>query len=118
MPAPPAASLVAPANRSARAPSSAAPQDFASGLAAPPQRREEKLGTGHGAREWSVVNIVAFERATAYPQFTRQLEYDTYANLVRSGVIPSPAAAPARRPRPFPSNPDGEGYVPDPPYDR
>jgi hypothetical protein len=79
---------------------------------APPAPRDDKLGTGHGAREWSVVNIVSFERATTYPQFVRQIEYDTYANLVASGVI-TPLAA--NHPRPFPTTPDGAGYVPDPP---
>ena len=78
------------------------------------QRRSEKLGTAHGAREWSVVATTAFERATAYPQSVRQIEYDTYANLVAAGVIPRWRQEP-RHPRPFPTNPDGAGYVPDPP---
>jgi hypothetical protein len=75
-------------------------------------RREEKLGTGHGAREWSAVTAVAFQRATAAPLFTRQIEYDTFANLAALGVIRPPPAI-GRRPRPFPSS--GAGYVPDPP---
>jgi hypothetical protein len=74
----------------------------------------EKLGTGHGAREWSVTYTVPFERATAYPQLIRRIEYDTYDNLVASGVIRRPWDG-GHRPRPFPSNPDGSGYVPDPP---
>ena len=82
--------------------------------AAPERRAEEKLGTGHGAREWSAVTTVAFERATPYPQLIRRIEYDSYANLVASGVIP-PERSPGRRPRPFPSSP---GYVPDPPGER
>jgi hypothetical protein len=75
---------------------------------------DEKLGTAHGAREWSVVNTTTFVRATNYPQSVRQIEYDTYANLVACGVIPLPRYD-DHRPRPFPVNPDGEGYVPDPP---
>lgn len=75
-------------------------------------RREEKLGTAHGAREWSMVTTVAFERATAYPQLIRQIEYDSYRNLVALGVIPQPTYS-TRPPRPFPSS--GGGYVPDPP---
>lgn len=85
------------------------------GSAPPPAvrtRPEEKLGTGHGAREWSVVTTVAFERATSYPQLIRQIEYDTYDNLAALGVIRR-APDPGRRPRPFPSS--GAGYVPDPP---
>jgi hypothetical protein len=77
------------------------------------QRREEKLGTGHGAREWSEARVVPFQRATRYPQFIRRIEYDTHANLVASGVI-QPSWA-GRRPRPFPANGDGVGYAPDPP---
>jgi hypothetical protein len=86
--------------------------------AAPPPlaraRPQEKLGTGHGAREWSVVTTVAFERATAYPQVIRQIEYDTYDNLAALGVI-RPPPDPGRRPRPFPAPGPGAGYVPDPP---
>ncbi len=76
-------------------------------------RREEKLGTAHGAREWSVVSLTTFERATPWPQAVRQIQYDTRANLVAQGVIPAwpPADHP---PRAFPSTPGG-GFVPDPP---
>jgi hypothetical protein len=80
---------------------------------APPRARpQEKLGTGHGAREWSEVTTVAFERATAYPQAIRQIQYDTYDNLAALGVIRRPPD-PGRPPRPFPRS--GPGYVPDPP---
>lgn len=75
------------------------------------QRREEKLGTGHGARETSVIDMVDFERATAYPQTVLQVEYDSYDNLVAAGVI---RPGEGHRPRPFPSG-DGAGFVPDPP---
>jgi hypothetical protein len=88
----------------------------ASAEAPPPARarREEKLGTGHGVREWSVATVVTFERATSYPQFIRQIEYDTYDNLAAIGVIRRPPDT-GRRPRPFPSSGAGAGYVPDPP---
>ena len=75
-------------------------------------RREERLGTAHGQREWSAVTQTEFERATSQPQLIRRIEYDTYANLVAAGVIRRPPPPePDRRPRPFPS----QGYVPDPP---
>ncbi len=93
-------------------PSLAAPADSSVG-AAIASRREEKLGTAHGAREWSVVNTTTFDRATPYPQSLQRIEYDTYANLVASGAIP-PSAHAQRRPRPFPLNPDGAGFAPDP----
>ncbi len=75
------------------------------------QRPAEKLGTAHGAREWSLVHDVAFERATSYPISIRQVEYDTFDNLVAAGVIP-PSPYGEHRPRPFPG---GAGFVPDPP---
>ena len=76
--------------------------------------RDERLGTAHGAREWSEVRIEPFERATPYPQFTREIEYDSYAHLVAAGVIPAYGEA-RPHPRPFPQSPDSGPYVPDPP---
>ncbi|HEY1752921.1 MAG TPA: hypothetical protein VGG29_16810 [Caulobacteraceae bacterium] len=84
--------------------------------AAAPERREEKLGTGHGAREWSVMTIEPFERATSYPQYRQEIAYDTRANLVAMGVIPVRRDG-ERRPRPFPSSGAEPGFVPDPPFD-
>jgi hypothetical protein len=89
----------------------AAPSDKASGYAEN-SRRDEKLGTAHGAREWSETQVASFERATSYPMFTTQIEYNTYDNLVASGVIPSWRYG-ERQPRPFPSDVDGQ-FVPDP----
>ena len=77
----------------------------------------EKLGTAHGAREWSLSEVVSFVRATPYPQTIRQIEYDTYDNLVASGVIPR-GQHEGHGPRAFPRAPHGDGYVPDPPDDR
>jgi hypothetical protein len=79
-------------------------------------RDDEKLGTGHGQREQSVMIIMPFERATPYPQFTQEIAYDTHDNLVAMGVIPAWRYG-ERRPRPFPSSPAGAGFVPDPPGD-
>jgi len=118
-PAPPPAPLNAPPTAGGFAARRAAPAAEAQDRAAAVPRSErpdEKLGTAHGAREWSVVTTVAFERATSYPQYTRQIEYDTYARLAAAGVI-RPYADAERHPRPFPAHPDGEGYVPDPPDD-
>jgi hypothetical protein len=93
----------APASRSRDAVAAAVPPD-------------EKLGTGHGEREQSAIINVAFERATAYPQFTQQIAYDTHDNLVAMGVIPAWRYG-EREPRPFPLSPPGAGFVPDPPDD-
>lgn len=98
-----------PAAPTRAAPPSARDQADVEGIVV--QRRAEKLGTAHGAREWSAVTTVPFERATSYPQQIRRIEYDAYDNLVAAGVIPRPRG-PGRPPRPFP----GEGYVPDLPY--
>jgi hypothetical protein len=103
-------------------PPSISPPASAADMAAPEpsqtvveaERRDERLGTAHGPRETSVVEMVDFVRATPYPQFTRQIEYDTHDNLVASGVIPGPRDG-GHRPRPFPLSPDESGFVPDPP---
>jgi len=114
-----AKSLGAPLAEPAPPPASAA-QRAAGGFGAPSsvvaeaERRDERLGTAHGAREWSTVTMVDFERATSYPQFVRQIDYDTRDHLVAMGVIPS-WRAPQHRPNPFPSNAGDEGFVPDPP---
>jgi hypothetical protein len=104
--------IPAPSARSA--PASPAARAGSSDAMAAAERRSEKLGTGHGTREWSVTYTVPFERASAYPQLIRRIEYDTFENLVASGVIRRPWDG-DRRPRAFPLTPDGRGYVPDPP---
>lgn len=70
--------------------------------------RQEKLGTGHGQREWSAAREVAFERESSTPYEVVTLSYDSYPNLAAMGVIPHPWHAP-HDPEPFPI-----GFVPDP----
>jgi hypothetical protein len=90
-----------------------APQSapYSRGDGAPEMRREaaaaERLGTGHGRRENSVVQNVAFERATSAPAETITLYYDSYQNLLARGAIREPVPV-APLPRAFP------GFVPDP----
>jgi len=81
--------------------------------AAPPMTRDrdtlakaEKLGTGHGEREYSPTTQTAFERASSQPAEIVQLRYDSYANLVASGIIGGPR--PRVIPDPFP------GFAADP----
>ena len=74
------------------------------GLALPSQ---EVIGTGHGRRETSRVQMVVFERATLAPAETITIYYDSHRNLVVRGVIREPVPV-APLPRPFP------GFVPDP----
>ena len=71
----------------------------------------EKLGTGHGEREYSQVSNTAFNRAQSTPNETISIRYDSHENLVSMGVIPAPYYGSAR-PRPFPNS---FGFVPDPP---
>jgi hypothetical protein len=66
---------------------------------------DQELGTGHGRREDSPAQYVAFERATSVPAEVVTLYYDSYRNLLARGVIRAPFAP---RPRPFPD------FVPDP----
>jgi len=68
---------------------------------------DQGLGTGHGRREDSPAQYVAFERATSVPAEVVTLYYDSYRNLLARGVIPQPVPV-APLPRPFP------GFAPDP----
>jgi hypothetical protein len=92
---------------SSPAPSTEAPAGAAK-RSAPLAQRQEKLGTGHGEREWSAARYTSFRRATAYPNQTITIQYDSYRNLVARGIIPH--MPPVGVPNPFP---DG-GFVPDP----
>jgi hypothetical protein len=115
-PAPPPASMPSSARDSAGAAQSAekaaAPAGEAnhldSALARAMPKREESLGTGHGAREESVVSYTDFERETSRPNEIDSVWYDSYNNLVARGVIALPR--PIRHdPQPFPNE-----FVPDP----
>ena len=95
-PAPAAADAAAPEPQKSRAQSS----EYAG-------RDDKKLGTGHGEREYSPTTQTAFERASSSPAEIVQVRYDSYRNLLASGVIPQPRPIP-RQPDAFPS------FVPDP----
>ena len=83
----------------------------ATGAPAPVER--ERLGTGHGEREASVVRITSFQRASARPDQRLEIRYDSLDNLVAAGIVPPPRVA-TTSPRAFPADPP-RGYVPDPP---
>jgi hypothetical protein len=95
-PAPELSSNEAPAQRS---------RDTAGAPAA--AKAESKLGTGHGERLYSPSQVVEFRRASSTPDEIITIRYDSYANLVARGIIPSPRRYPS--PSAFPGN-----YVPDP----
>ena len=71
--------------------------------------RDERLGTGHGEREYAPTTQTSFERASERPAELVRLRYDSVENLMASGVQPRPRfLLPATPPTPFP------GFVPDP----
>ena len=82
-------------------------------IAPPTPRAEARLGTGHGRRENSPVEQVAFERATPTPAETVTLYYDSDRNLLARGVIPSWQPPMAPGPQPFPGA--LSTFAPDPP---
>ena len=86
---------------------SAEPRSDAALARSQPQR--ERLGTGHGDREWSHVGTTRFDRASRLPAETVAVWYDSYRNLAARGIIPRRPLA-SREPDPFPN-----GFVPDPP---
>jgi hypothetical protein len=98
----------------APAPPSAMERADSASAGAPPARtkalaqEEDRLGTGHGAREDSPVTMVPFERASRHPAESLAIWYDSLANLVARGIVP--AAPLAGIPQPFPGD-----FVPDPP---
>jgi hypothetical protein len=72
-----------------------------------------KLGTGHGARETSVVSSTQFDRLSNTPNEVIRIRYDSWDNLVAMGVIqPRRPAAPT--PNAFPESAVSQ-FVPDPP---
>jgi hypothetical protein len=83
--------------------------------AAGASRAEEKLGTGHGRREWDSVTRTTFERASSQPAEVIRIRYDSRENLIAMGVIPDSRRPWDRTPNPFPDSFGNNGYVPDPP---
>ena len=73
-------------------------------------KSRERLGTGHGAREYAPISHTEFERRSSHPEQILALYYDSHANLLARGILPRPAPLPQPHlPQPFPQQ-----YVPDP----
>ncbi|MCO5761897.1 MAG: hypothetical protein NHG36_10345 [Chromatiaceae bacterium] len=72
------------------------------------KREADRLGTGHGEREYAPTRYTDFERAGPSPNQIVSIRYDSRPNLVRLGVIPAP------RPRLPAPNPFPGQFVPDP----
>lgn len=77
---------------------------------APLTDRSARVGTGHGERLIDDAREVRFERASSRPAALLTIYYDSYANLLALGVIPSREPRLPPLPRPFPQL----GFVPDP----
>ena len=98
-------------SKSASAPSaareSAAAADSAYGAIA-----EQRIGTGHGEREWAPISRTDFVRASSRPAQITQLRYDAGEVLAAMGVMPRYDWRDRHggEPRAFPN-----GFVADPP---
>jgi len=106
MPAPPpVASGARRQAKAASAPSAAAESGAADSMAA------QRMGTGHGQREWSPVGRTEFVRASRHPSQVSELRYDDIDRLAALGIVPRhwPRYG-YDAPRAFPG-----GFVPDPP---
>ena len=75
--------------------------------------KDERLGTGHGAREYSHIDTTTFERSTSRPAEQVSIYYDSYRNLVAQGIIERPIAR--QDPQAFPNRYGPNDFVPDPP---
>ena len=70
-----------------------------------------KLGTGHGAPEYSYVGHTEFSKLQMRPNEVIRIRYDSLDNLIAMGVVRRPQPTTIN---PVPGSPD-QGYVPDPP---
>jgi hypothetical protein len=84
----------------------------AGGALPAPAAAAAKLGTGHGAREYSYVQDTDFVRLHPEPDEVVRVRYDSLENLVAMGVLPPTAPAPPT-PNPFPRSHEHQ-FVPDP----
>lgn len=71
----------------------------------------QRIGTGHGEREWSPVGETDFERASRSPAQVTQVRYDEERRLAALGILPRPY----RRARDDPPYAFPNGFVADPP---
>lgn len=109
-PAPAVARESEPARNQAKAAPAAADHGVASEHSADSSTRQ-RMGTGHGQREWSPVAQTRFVRATVTPAQLSELRYDQRSRLLALGVIGRDGAPRNGPPRAFP-----DGFVADPPY--
>jgi hypothetical protein len=82
-------------------------------IAAAPLAPQSKLGTGHGAREYSYVQDTQFQRLQSEPNEIIRIRYDSLDNLIAMGIVRRPRPN-LPGPDPFPGSQPRE-FVPDPP---
>lgn len=82
----------------------------AASATAAPAMQQPSLGTGHGRGEYSPVQQVEFERASARPDEMVAIRYERRETLVAMGVL-KPVRHGLRDPEPFPG---ALSFVPDP----
>ena len=112
MPSPPVIAQSSPARERAAGNAAKASAPAAADSVMAESAQQQRLGTGHGQREWAPVGQTEFKRASSRPQQVSQLRYDDADSLVALGVLPRPYRPYVRAtPRAFPG-----GFVPDPPY--
>ncbi|GGD45465.1 hypothetical protein [Pseudoxanthomonas indica] len=70
----------------------------------------QRIGTGHGQREWSPTGTTSFVRASTTPAQVEQIRYDEPRRLAALGILPRHPRHGDRAPQAFPS-----GFVADPP---
>ncbi len=58
--------------------------------AAKAMRESDRLGTGHGQREYAPIRYTEFKRASHSPSEVLSLRYDSRSNLVSHGILPKP----------------------------
>jgi hypothetical protein len=96
--------------RDATAPAPVERQEAGSaGMPYSPGRAKDKLGTGHGEREYSTVSRTEFRRASAEPAEIVAVRYDSEERLASQGVLPRQGPYYGDTPQPFPGH-----FVPDP----
>lgn len=119
-PSPPIARSERYEDRASAAPASA-PTPQARGMmesesAMADNAERQRIGTGHGEREWSPIGQTQFVRATRNPTQVSKLRYDEPRRLAALGILPRPHSRWRDRydaPRAFPN-----AFVPDPPGGR
>ena len=109
-PAPPIArgESIAKSQGNARAAEAEASADSAYG----PMAQQQRIGTGHGQREWAPVGRTSFVRDSTRPTQVTQLRYDSPDALAAMGILPRdyPHWSHRGSPQAFPG-----GFVADPP---